>query len=173
MHLTPEQIDRHPFRMARRGYDIVQVRDFLREIATEMRERQQVRERLAEAEGDAQVDNGEIVARAQERADQILAKAERDAEALIEDAEVRARERSDIVLSEAQSRLDDLLEQQRAATERLSPSASPGVAAMIGGSSPDADSLIDARDRGASGHGPDTELADFMKSTLRDEENPS
>ena len=41
--------------MRRRGYDIVQVRNFLREIAAEMRSRQEVRERLAENGGDSAV----------------------------------------------------------------------------------------------------------------------
>lgn len=173
MHLTPEQIDRHPFRMARRGYDIVQVRDFLREIATEMRERQQVRERLAAAESQTQVDDGEIVARAEARAAEILADAERAAEELVEGAEVRARERSDVVLSEAQTRLDGLLAEEQNVKARLDTARPSSVSTLVGRSSVDADALVDVRDRGAGGGAPDTALADFMKSTLRDEANPS
>lgn len=173
MHLTPEQIDRHPFRMARRGYDIVQVRDFLREIATEMRERQQVRERLAAAESETQVEDGEIVSRAQARAAEIIAEAERSAEELVEEAEVRARERSDVVLSEAQSRLDDLLAEEQKTKARLDAARPSGISAMVGRSATDADALVDVRDRGAGGPAPDTALAEFMKSTLRDEAHPS
>ncbi len=146
MHLTPEQIDRQPFRMIRRGYDIVEVRDFLREIATEMRERQHLRERLAETGdqesvvearahsiiSDAESEAAEIVSRAQdragsadalanadERADEILANAQARADALIEEAEARARERSGVVLSEAQTRLDTLLAEEREVRARL------------------------------------------------------
>ena len=74
MHLTPEQIDRQPFRMTRRGYDIVEVRDFLREVATEMRERRDVRSRLVsngETEGDARAKS--IVADAESKAAAIQA----------------------------------------------------------------------------------------------------
>lgn len=159
--------------MARRGYDIVQVRDFLREIATEMRERQQVREAMAGADGESQDDDGEVSARAQERAAEIIAEAERSAETLIEDAELRARERSDLVISEAQVRLDELLAQEREVRARLDSARPTGASAMLGSSSTAADAVADARDRGASATVPDTALAEFMKSTLRDEVNPS
>ncbi len=85
MHLTPEQIDRQPFKMSRRaGYDIVQVRDFLREIAAEMRERQLVREHLAQTgDGDAV---GEATAK------RVIADAEARAAAIIAEAEASAAE---------------------------------------------------------------------------------
>ena len=48
MDLSPEHLDRHPFRIRKRGYDIMQVRKLLREIGEELRARQRVREGLAE-----------------------------------------------------------------------------------------------------------------------------
>jgi len=79
MHLTPEQIDRQPFRMRKRGYDIMQVRNFLREIADEMRARQRVRDQLGTEDdpvaiATAQAD--EIIAAAEVRAEEIVAEAQ-------------------------------------------------------------------------------------------------
>lgn len=82
MHLTPEQIDRQPFRMTRRGYDIVQVRDFLREVASEMRERKHVRDRLA--------DDGDGETAAVEKAKTIIKDAQGSAARIIADAEAEA-----------------------------------------------------------------------------------
>ena len=158
MHLTPEQIDRQPFRMTRRGYDIVQVRDFLREIASEMRERQRVRDRLietghdeaaAEAEThtiinntrgatsnaeiatDGRNDSTDVIARSERRAEEIIAEAEAEAQQLLEQSEERARERSGVVIGEAQARLDQLLAQERELRSRLETQrASAGVAAV-------------------------------------------
>ena len=173
VHLTPEQIDRQPFRMTRRGYDIVQVRNFLREIAAEMRARQQVRERLAaNGTGSAVAENEvhEILAAAREKADEqsieIVAAAELQANDLIEKAELAARERSDVVLTQSQARLDQLLEEERALHARVQaaraelevPEAVPVAA--------------DARDVVAKETVPDSSLADFMKSTLRHEIHP-
>lgn len=83
MHLTPEQIDRQPFRMRKRGYDIMQVRNFLREIADEMRARQRVRDELGTEDdpvaiATAQAD--EIIAAAEVRAEEIVAAAQEKAE---------------------------------------------------------------------------------------------
>lgn len=146
MHLTPEQIDRQPFRMTRRGYDIVQVRDFLREIASEMRERQRVRDRLAEdgdgvaaaeeqakaiisnahqtaagivADAHTSAGSVEVPERHEERAAEIVAAAEAEAQELLEDAEDRARERSGVVIAEAQARLDRLLAEERDLREQI------------------------------------------------------
>ena len=83
MHLTPEQIERQPFKMGRRGYDIQQVRDFLREIAAEMRARQEVRERLAET--------GEESAVAEDRAHSIIAEAQATADQIVADAQANAQ----------------------------------------------------------------------------------
>ena len=194
MHLTPEQIDRQPFRMTKRGYDIVQVRNFLREIADEMRERQGVREQLAaDGEADAVVEEkvhhliedarreaDEIVAAATARAgsmqaaddaDQqarsIVENAETEASTLVEDAERRAVERSDEVLSEAQTRLDQLLEQERELTERIESMRSeiePRRPLPELSDSRDVLSIVEIE--------PDTSFADFMKSTLRHELHP-
>lgn len=193
MHLTPEQIDRQPFRMTRRGYDIVQVRNFLREIAAEMRARQEVRERLAAsgedaavvehdahqilddareraaelvAEAETKVESADSLNNADARAAEILAEAEAEAAALIESAEASARERSDTVLSAAQARLDQLLEEERTVHARVD------AARAELGSSSETPPLVDARDVVAVDLVPDSSLADFMKSTLRDEVRP-
>ena len=193
MHLTPEQIDRQPFRMTRRGYDIVQVRNFLREIASEMRARQEVRERLAaDGEGNAVVEDeahsilaaareqaaqiikdaeakagsADALNTADERAAQVLADAEAEAALFEERAEQNARERSDAVLSAAQARLDQLLEEERVVHARVE-------AARNEVHEPDPEPVpTDARDVVAIEMVPDTSLADFMKSTLRHEVHP-
>lgn|GEM_PF-1755896 len=190
MHLTPEQIDRQPFRMTRRGYDIVEVRNFLREIASEMRARQEVRERLAETGGDTSVAEDRahrIIADAQTEADQILADAEATAgsvEAMIvaesraseivgsaegvavqmvEDAEQAARARSGEVLAATQARLDQLLEEERSLHARVEKlRAEADVPEVV-------DDVQDARDLVAIPSAPDSSIAELLKSTLRDE----
>ena len=134
MHLTPEQIERQPFRMQKRGYDIADVRDFLREISGEMRERQAARQRagelppshpdhaadvLADAARIRTADESDAEATKQQAevaAAKIVADAEAQANALIADAsskaESDARERSDVVLTASQSRLEQLLEKE-------------------------------------------------------------
>ena len=193
MHLTPEQIDRQPFRMTRRGYDIVQVRNFLREISSEMRARQEVRERLAatgetgavvedEAHGilaaareeaaaiiaaaEAKAGSVDALDNADERALKIVADAKAEAERLTEQAEERARERSDAVLSAAQARLDQLLEEERVVHARVEAARSAIAEPVI------EQPAIDSRDVVAIEMAPDTSLADFMKSTLRHEVHP-
>lgn len=193
MHLTPEQIDRQPFRMTRRGYDIVQVRNFLREISAEMRARQEVRERLAaDGEKDAVVEDeahsilvaareeaAAIIAAAETkagsvdalesadgRAKEIIADAEAEAERFVVDAEQSARDRSDAVLSAAQARLDQLLEEERTIHARVE--AARGELAE-----PTPELVVsDSRDVIAIEMAQDTTLADFMKSTLRHEIHP-
>lgn len=193
MHLTPEQIDRQPFRMTRRGYDIVQVRNFLREIADEMRARQEVRERLAANGEDVAVAEDEahqlleearqqaaqIIADAEQRAGSVealtladgrastvLAEAQTEADALVEQAEARAIERSDEVISAAQARLDQLLEAEQQVSKRVAAARAelePKPVEPI---------LSDSRDVVTIEMVPDTSLADFMKSTLRHEVHP-
>ncbi|NNC81806.1 MAG: DivIVA domain-containing protein [Acidimicrobiales bacterium] len=143
VHLTPEQIDRQPFRMRKRGYDIMQVRNFLREIAQEMRSRQRVRDELAadgnpeavaavrateliaEAEEraaeivDAAHHRVELVGSAEEQAAQIVDNAVKEAARRLDDAEDNARARGDEVMSETQTRLDALLAQEREVHQRL------------------------------------------------------
>lgn len=94
MHLTPEQIERHPFRMRKRGYDISQVRELLRDIAAQMRE-------------NADDERG------------VLTAARAEAESIIEAAEAEARRRSDEVLRQTQARLDELLDEERLVRERM------------------------------------------------------
>lgn len=198
MHLTPEQIDRQPFRMTRRGYDIVQVRDFLREVATEMRERRTVRDRLAEtgddqaaaeaqaksiisnaeetaacivADAEARARSTDAAGHGQEQSGEIVANAEAEAKALIEDAEVRARERSGVVIAEAQSRLDELLAQEKDVRRRIDRSGAGPVSAAAAIGAGNNDPRVDFRDRMEIA-GPDTSLADFMKATLRHEVHP-
>lgn len=193
MHLTPEQIDRQPFRMTRRGYDIVQVRNFLREIADEMRERQAVREKLAsDGEVDAVVEDKayQLIEDARREADEILtsakakagsvdalesadgeakqlvADAQAEADALVDGAEVRARERSDEVISAAQARLDQMLEEERQLTKRVEAmriELEPPTPKPV---------LSDSRDVVSIEMAPDNSLAEFMKSTLRHEIKP-
>lgn len=193
MHLTPEQIDRQPFRMTRRGYDIVQVRNFLREIASEMRARQEVRQRLV-SQGDVQdvVEDRahRIIAEAQAKADEIIAQAESTAGSLeallsaetraaeivgsaeglsahmIEEAEAAARARSDAVLSATQARLDQLLVEERALHARVE-----ALRNEVNGPEVDVP-IVDARDVRHVDGAPDSSLADFMKSTLRQEVHP-
>lgn len=190
MHLTPEQIDRQPFRMKRRGYDIVQVRNFLREIATEMRARQEVREQLAAQgnERDVAEDRAHtIISEAHAKADEIIAEAEAAAGSLddlrsaerraqeivgaadgiatqmIEEAELAARARSDAVLSATQARLDQLLQEERDLHARVQ-------AMHLELDGPDVDHPThDARDVVRVDNASDSSLADFMKSTLRHE----
>lgn len=192
MHLTPEQIDRQPFRMTKRGYDIVEVRNFLREIAAEMRARQQVREELAdrgdvdavledrahsvitEAESRAQEILEDATARAgsvdalltaENRAAEIVRSAEGVAAQIIEDAETAARERSGEVLSSTQARLDRLLAEERelhARVEALHEEVD-GPALLT--------SVSDARDTRRVEAVPDSALADLLKSTLRETEH--
>ena len=193
MHLTPEQIDRQPFRMRRRGYDIVQVRNFLREIAAEMRSRQEVRERLAEDGGDSAVAEDRahsIITDAQATADEIIAQAEamagsvdalltaeaRAAEVvgsaeglsaqLIEEAEAAARSRSDAVLAATQARLDQLLEEERALDAKLRE-----MRREVDGPEQHT-AATDARDVIQVDRVSDSSFAEFVKSTLRDEVHP-
>lgn len=192
VHLTPEQIDRQPFRMTKRGYDIVEVRNFLREIAAEMRARQQVREQLAEggdvdavledrahsvitdAESRAQDILEDAAARAgsvdalltaENRAAEIVRSAEGVAAQIIEDAESAARERSGEVLSSTQARLDRLLAEERelhARVETLHEEVD-GPALLT--------PVADARDVHPVETTSDSALADLLKSTLRDAEH--
>lgn len=143
MDLSPEHLDRHPFRIRKRGYDIMQVRKLLREIGEEMRTRQRVREGLHD-EADplerAERESQEIVARAEARADEILAdarmhsqgpgvaglspeeliaRARAEAEHIIDEAEESARDRSGAVIAEAQIRLDRLIDRERDVAARL------------------------------------------------------
>lgn len=190
MHLTPEQIDRQPFRMTRRGYDIVEVRNFLREIASEMRARQEVRERLAKTGGDAAVAEDlahSVITDARAKADEILSEAEAkagSAEALItadsraveivgsaegvaaqmiEDAEAAARARSGEVLAATQARLDQLLEEERELHGRV-----VALRGEIDGPEV-ATQTNDARDVITLRAAPDSSMAELLKATLRDE----
>ena len=190
MHLTPEQIDRQPFKMKRRGYDIVQVRNFLREIAAEMRARQEVRERLAAEGGDTDVAEDRahaIITEAQSQADAILEEAEAQAgsleallsaearaaeivgsaeglsDQLIEEAEATARARSDVVLSATQARLDQLLEEERTLHARVEALRHEVAGPEL------AIPATDARDLVAIDTKPDSALADLLKSTVREE----
>lgn len=191
MHLTPEQIDRQPFRMTKRGYDIVEVRNFLREIASEMRARQEVRERLAEsgdidavledrahsvladaqkraeaiiAEAEAKAGSVEAMMSADTRAAEIVRSAEGVAAQIIEDAEATARTRSGEVLSATQARLDQLLEEERELHARVE-----SLRETIDGPPVEA-APVDARDLVAIELDPDSSLAEMLKSTLRDAE---
>ncbi len=193
MHLTSEQIDRQPFRMRRRGYDIVQVRNFLREIAAEMRSRQEVRERLAENGGDSAVAEDRahsIITEAQAKADAIIAQAEAragsvdallTAEAraveivgsaeglaaqMIEESEATARSRSDAVLAATQARLDQLLQEERTLDAKLRE-----MRGEVDGPEQHA-AVTDARDVTQADRVSDSSFAEFVKSTLRDEVHP-
>lgn len=190
MHLTPEQIDRQPFRMTRRGYDIVEVRDFLREVATEMRERRDVRSRLAgngettdqdsqegiesaesraaaivaaaEKEAERRIGSAEaVLERAAERAETIRAEAQREADGLIEGAEERAVERSSVVLAEAQQRLDEMLREEQEFLDDIEAKSEVS-----------SDRLVAAGVAASSAQSmapPTSTLADLMKSTVRQE----
>ena len=176
--------------MTRRGYDIVEVRNFLREIASEMRARQEVREELAKTGGDTAVAEDRahaIIAEAQTKADEILAEAEARAGSvealmtaesraveivgsaegvatqLIEDAEAAARERSGEVLAATQARLDQLLEEEREVHARVN-----ALRAEVEGPAVAPEST-DARDLTMVSSSPNTSLAELLKSTLRDE----
>lgn len=143
MDLSPEHLDRHPFRIRRRGYDIMQVRKLLREIGEEMRARQRVRDELPEETDPvarAEHEAATILARAETRADEILAEARlrsrspgvaapepdeivadarTEATRIIDEAEVVARDRSASVIAEAQLRLDGLIDKERDVAARL------------------------------------------------------
>ena len=122
MHLTPEQIDRQPFKMSRRGgYDIVQVRDFLREIAAEMRERQQVRERLAKN------GNGDAAVEAQAKA--AIEAAEARAAEIIADAELTAG--SAAALAAADAKADSMLAAADVKADRMLAAAQTEADAMV------------------------------------------
>lgn len=176
--------------MTRRGYDIVEVRNFLREIASETRARQEVRERLAESGGDTAVAEDRahsIIAEAQAAADQILADAEAKAGSvdalmaaesraleivgsaegvaaqLIEDAEAAARTRSGEVLAVTQARLDQLLEEERELNGRVDV-----LRAEIDGPEVLTESN-DARDLITVPSLPNSSIAELLKTTLRDE----
>ena len=194
MHLTPEQIDRQPFRMTRRGYDIVQVRNFLREIADEMRARQEVRERLAAdgevasvvedqahriledarqnaasivAAAELQAGSADALTNAETSAREIIAEAEAEASELVEGAEDAARQRSDGVLAAAQARLDQLLEEEREVSAKVAAARAelePPTPQPI---------MSDSRDVITIEMAPDNSLADFMKATLRHEVRPA
>ena len=153
MHLTPEQIDRQPFKMSRRGgYDIVQVRDFLREIAAEMRERQQVRERLAK--------NGDDEAKAEEQAKASIRDAKAQADAAIRTAEAQAEtaireadEKAEASIREAEARAAEII----ADAEQTAGSAAADAKAqrVLAAAESEAEALVDgaetrARARSAS-----------------------
>jgi DivIVA domain-containing protein len=119
MHLTPEQIDRQPFRMRKRGYDIMQVRNFLREIADEMRARQRVRDELGTEDDPvaiATTQADEIIAAAEVRAEEIVAAAQvkvsgTDLDAAREEAEQlrdEARKEAAAIRTEAQDSAEQL-----------------------------------------------------------------
>lgn len=180
--------------MGRRGYDIQQVRSFLREIATEMRARQEVRERLAQTGEESAVAEDRahaIIAEAQADADQILAEAEAKAGSvealltaesrakeivgsaegvaaqLIEDAEEAARTRSGEVLAATQARLDQLLQEERDLHLRMEE-----MRATLDGPETEPERSVDARDRVRTPNAAadaDSALADLLKSTLRQE----
>ncbi|NNK91322.1 MAG: hypothetical protein HKO87_02715 [Acidimicrobiia bacterium] len=143
MDLNPESLDRHPFRIRKRGYDIMQVRKLLREVGEEMRARQRARDGLA-ADSDprarAEREAEEVLARAEARADEIVIQSRQrssrtalagslpeqivedariEAARLIDEAEATARERSTAVLAEAQIRLDRLIDRERDVVARL------------------------------------------------------
>ncbi|MGI9605190.1 MAG: DivIVA domain-containing protein [Acidimicrobiales bacterium] len=190
MHLTPEQIDRQPFRMRRRGYDMVQVRNFLRDIAEEMRARQDVRDRLVTAGNHTALADNEALAilddararademlstaraavidgdleGAKEQARLILQNAETEASQLVDSAEQTARERSTAVLAETQQRLDQLLAEERELRDRLTsdvPVEAP--------EEPPPDSYHREKDPTPTG----ASFADAMKSAVRSELDPT
>jgi len=188
VHLTPEQIDRQPFRMRKRGYDIMQVRNFLREIAQEMRARQRVRDELAaedDPEAVAALRASDLIADAEERADEIVdqaqhrvalvGSAEDQAAAIVEqaeeaaatrldEAEASARARGDEVVTETQKRLDALMAQERALHHRLQEAETAAVVEAT----PSAPALVAAQDRAPAA----PEFVDFagsLQSAVRDE----
>ncbi len=183
--------------MRKRGYDVVQVRNFLREIANEMRARQEVRARLA-SDGDPESVVGErarqIVERAEAEAQRIIAEARTAASAQVSEghdeadriveearaaadeiadsAESSARERSAAVLAETQSRLDQLLAEERDVRRALS-TLSPDVTDDATDTEiTDGVDLVPERDVVDPESGIDESLADFMKATLRNELRP-
>ena len=102
--------------MTRRGYDIVQVRDFLREIASEMRERQRVRDQLAQTgDGEAagEVEAKKIISNAKGTAAGIIADARAQANAVGTDpSSERAEEiRANELLADARAQAESILEQ--------------------------------------------------------------
>lgn len=143
MDLSPESLDRHPFRIRKRGYDIMQVRKLLHEIGEELRARHRVSEDLADdsdPRATAEHEAREILARAERRAEAIvadaqnrasgsaipgsrveemLAEAQQEAARIVDEAEVTARERSATVLAEAQLKLDRLIDRERDVAARL------------------------------------------------------
>lgn len=108
---------------------------------------------------------------AQAKAAEIIAGAEVLAAALVEDAELRARERADEVLTQYQARLDVLLEEERAVRERLAElGESRAPRADVSGE----EGLVDDRDAlNGIDVRPDSSLAEFMKTTVRDEVKPA
>jgi len=175
MHLTPEQIDRQPFRMTRRGYDIVQVRNFLREIADEMRARQEVRERLAA--------NGEDGAVAEDQAHHILEDARRRADEIVAEAETKAgsvdaldsaSSKAQEIVAAAELEASELIEsaELRAHQEERELSEKVEIARAELEPPEPAPMLSDSRDVVTIEMKPDNSLADFMKSTLRHEVHP-
>ena len=151
MDLTAEQIDRQPFRMRKRGYDIMQVRNFLREVAQEMRHRDTG---VGTSPGDAEA-----------RADRIVADAETRAQLIVEDAEAAARIRSDEVLGETQVRLDELFAQESEVHHRLQHTLDE-LEDITNQSDDDADVIELSREPETTA---DSSLADFMKAALRNE----
>lgn len=186
MHLTPEQIERQPFRMQKRGYDLVDVRDFLREIAVEFRAREaaegsmsatgatyvdgstpsgEAADVLADAariRSAAESDAASTHQDAREQAELVLAEAEAARYEIIaearEEAEAEAKERSMLVLAASQARLDQLLEQERYLREQVSALEAPAPTANEVGDKV----VIDLRET-------DTSLADFVKTRVREE----
>ena len=131
MHLTPEQIDRQPFRMRKRGYDIMQVRNFLREIADEMRARQRVRDQLGTEDDPvaiATTQADEIIAAAEVRAEEIVAEAQAmaggtDLEAARNEAQAvldAARTDAAAIRTEAQESAEQLASEAEDAARRRS-----------------------------------------------------
>ncbi len=196
VHLTPEQIDRQPFRMRRRGYDIVQVRGFLREIAEEMRDRQQVRDDLAR-DGDPRVlaerEAKAIIEDAHKQAEQIVstdapdadAAARVDAESIVADAQGEA----DVIVAEARTEAEQIVtageEQARARADAVLGDAQTRLDALLDEERALQDrvralrsevSLLDPETVGTAIAGPaddgptivlDDSLASFMKDKLR------
>ena len=140
MYLTPDQIDRQPFRMRKRGYDISQVREFRRQSAQQMREHNE--------------DPPAVTAPS------VLARARAEATEIIEQAERSARRRSDEVLRETQARLDELLAEERLVHERIATATHEADDAEVIELPP----LIQPEQARGS-----RSLAEFMKSAVRDE----
>lgn len=116
VRITPEQIRRRSFAKVRRGFDPDQVRDYMHEVADEMK---RLEEGVREAQSEADAANRGLAARsdAYEVLSSRMAEVLRSADQHAEQARREAEEEAERILSEARQEADRLTGEARATAD--------------------------------------------------------